>query len=238
MLALERKATVVRNAEQQWVRVLAQPFGGAVQFRDSTLLRNLIGEYQFDSERSQLESDFRILIRSSDWPFVRQFCLQHLAADNDPVLEPSPARELAEEFADTLNIDLQPEQYTLHSLGLVVEDNPTPTDNPRAFGYPTVRIYRIYEAKLLDAALTQVIITNNQLISNENLCELALADLNSGGRGRANAVLSLPLKKLTYAYLGLSPEALVAPFVFDNYNLDPSVLAVLEQVSSPGYQRL
>lgn len=238
VLALERKATVFGDAGQRRVRVFAQPFGGAAQFRDTTLLHNLIGEFQFDSDRSRLENDFRILIRPSDWPSVRQFCLQHLADENDPVLDSNPARELAEEFADALKIDLKPTQYTQRPVGVIVEDQPAPTDNPRALGYNTVRIYRIYEARLLDASLAQTINANSQHISNDDLRELALADLGSGGRGRANAVLALPLKNLTEAYLTLSPEARAASLTCYGHELDPSVLAALKDLPAPNYQRL
>ena len=86
MLALERKGTVFEEAGLQRVYVSAQPFGGAITFRRLEPLRTLVGDFQFDSERSRSENDFRILIRPSDWNIVKQFCLRHLV-DDDSVLE-------------------------------------------------------------------------------------------------------------------------------------------------------
>jgi hypothetical protein len=238
MLALERKATVLEEAGWQRVSVRAQPFGGAIRFRSLAPLRALIGDFLFDSERSRSESDFRILIRPTAWEAVRQFCLQHLTDVDDPVLESDPARELAEEFAEALAISLKPNQYRQRPVGIVVENRPAPTHNLRAPGYSTARIYRIFEARILDASLSRAMLANSERYSDQDLHEQALADARNGGRGRANAVLALPLKLLTEAYLALSPEARAAPVAFNNYQLDGNVSAVLESVAAPNYRNL
>jgi len=238
MLALERKATVFETADERQVRIRAQPFGGAVQLRNPKLLEALIGAIHFDSERSRAEQDFRILIQPADWQAVRQFCLQHLAEVDDPVLDSGPARELAEEFADALNINLLPDQYTQQPKGLIIEDRPTPTDNPRASGHSTVRIYKLYETLILDAVISQTMLANSEHYSDRDLHEQALTDLRAGGRGRATAVLALPLKLLTESYLGMSPEARVIPTTFHSHKLDRNVPAILEGVPVPGYTYL
>jgi hypothetical protein len=240
MLALERKATVLEEAGQQRVGVRAQPFGGAIRFRRLAPLQDLIGDFQFDSDRSRAESDFRILIRPAAWEAVLQFCLLHFADADDPILESDPARELTEEFADALAIDLKPDQYRQRLAGIIVEDHPTPTDNLRAPGYSTVRIYRIFEARIVDASLGQAMQANSERHSDQDLQERALADarVRSGGRGRANAVLALPLKSLTKAYLGMSPAARAAPVTFNNHQLGRNVPAVLENVAVPNYRSL
>jgi hypothetical protein len=220
------------------VKVLAQPFGGAVRIRSLTLLQNLIGAFQFDSARSRLENDFRILIHASRWQTVRQFCLQHLTAENDPVLDVDPARELVEEFDDALKIELKPDQYALRSIRLVVEDHPTPTDNPRAPGYNTVRIYRVYEARLVDNSVSELLLANSARYSDQDLHQQALADFRNSGRGRANAVLVLPLTQLTDFYRSMPPEARAACVSFHDHQLDRSVPAILEGLSVPDYQRL
>src|SRR5262249_53338707 len=93
ILALERKATLMKQADNG-VKVRAQPFGGAVRLGNADSLLDLISDFQFDSERSQSEQDFRILIRRADWATVKAFCLQHLQHVDDPVLEADPCREL------------------------------------------------------------------------------------------------------------------------------------------------
>lgn len=240
MLALERKATVLEEAGRQRVRVRAQPFGGAIRFRSLTPLRTLIGDFLFDSERSRAESDFRILIRPAAWDAIRQFCLRHFTEVDDPVLESDPARELAEEFAEALTISLKPDQYRQKPVRIIVENRPAPTHNLRAPGYGTARIYRIFEARIVDASLSRAMLANSERYSDQDLHEQALAGarVRNGRRGRANAVLALPLKLLTEAYLAMSPEARAAPVTFNNHQLDGNVPAVLESVAVPNYQNL
>jgi hypothetical protein len=238
MLVLERKATVFGEAGQPRAHVRAQPFGGAIQFRNLEPLQTLIGSIQFDSDRSRLENDFRILIRPADWVPVREFCLQHLVKEDDAILDSSPARELAEEFADALGINLKPDDYRQFPSSIVIEDRPTPTDNPRASGHSTVRIYRNYEARLIENSHSELILANSDGCSDDDLREQALADFRNGGRGRANAVLALPLNQLTHFYLALPLKARAEPVSFYGYQLDRNVPAVLEGVPVPGYQVL
>ena len=171
-LALERKATLRTGENGRLVGVNAQPFGGAIRIRDLERLHDLTGDFHFDSERSQSEQDFRIFIRPSNWGVVREFCLQHLSRVGDSVLETDPRRELAEEFADALKISLKPAQY-IHNRG-----------------YPTARIYRVFEADILDTSLARAMLANSESISNQDLCKLAEQDAQNGGKGRANAVLA------------------------------------------------
>jgi hypothetical protein len=206
--------------------VRAQPFGGAITFRSLEPLRALIGDFQFDSERSRAEHDFRILIRPADWGSVKQFCLLHLV-DDDPVLDSDPERELVEEFSDALGIRLLASQYEQQSVGLMVEDHPAPTHNPRAPGVATARIYRIWEARIIDASLAQAIWTNSERYSDQDLHAQALEDYHQGGRGHSNATLALPLKDLSDAFTAMPPESRVAPLTFHAHQLERTVPAIL-----------
>src|SRR3990170_5941352 len=87
MLALERKATLHEAENGRVIEVKSQPFGGAIRIRDLRTLRDLIGDFHFDSERSRSEQDFRIFIRPSDWETVREFCIQRFSVADDPILE-------------------------------------------------------------------------------------------------------------------------------------------------------
>lgn len=231
MLALERRATLLSNE----VVIMSQPFGGAVRIQDLNLLQKLVHDFRFDSERSRSEQDFRIFIRPSDWDVVREFCLRHFENGDESVLEISPARELAEELADALNIELRPDQYTSKPLGTVTENDPAATENVNARGRQTVRVYRIFEARILDPALCQLMIANSEHYSNQDLREGAIRDARRGGKGRANALVTLPMKPLMEFYRGLSPEARNAPAIFVNNSLDSNVCAVLEDVPVPKY---
>jgi hypothetical protein len=235
MLALERKATV---REDGGFHVRAQPFGGGVRILNPTALQELIGDIEYDSQRSKQDRDFRILIPPSRWEAVKEYCLQHLENQEDDQLEASPQRELVEEFEETLGVDLKPDQYTVQSLGFVIEENPVWTENWYARGYLTVRIYRTFRVDLVDPVLCQNILAASQGHSDQDLGMIALRGSQNGGRGRANSALTLPLHLVTEAYLALQAERRYGKIIVEGHELDESVLAVLEEVDLPQYQRM
>jgi len=234
MLALERKATVSKDRS---VRIRAQPFGGGVRILDQAHLQTIIGQVRFDSERSEREADFRILISPSKWELVRQYSLRHLADANDMELESLPHRELVEEFAETLGVGLQPHQYTFRPTGFVIENQPVPTDNVNVQRRPTVRVYRTFEVEIIDTALCRTMLSANQLYSDEELARLALGDSRNGGRGRANSILILPLNLVLESYLALPLDLRHQKIVIENHKIDESVLAILSEVDVPEYER-
>ena len=238
MLALERKATL-RDAESgSLIQLMCQPFGGAVRIKDLGDLQNQIGNFHFDSDRSKAEQDFRIFIRPSDWPAVRDFCIEQFSHADNLIFETDPTRELVEEFNDALKVDLQAEQYVLQLIETVVEDTAAPTANIHASGRHTVRVYRIFEALILDESLLRMILSNSEEVSDQTLGELAREDARMAGKGRANAALALSLRQLTDAYLARSPEERNKPFSFANHQLEETVGAVLDNLDVPKYRRL
>lgn len=237
MLALERKATRREIEGGHHVVVKAQPFGGAVRLPGVSALQALIGDFHFDSERSRSEGDFRLQIRPSDWETVKRFCLQYLRDEDESVLESGPERELAEEFADALKIRITSSQYRLKPVGPVIENEPANTDNIHATGYPTVRIYNVFEVRIVDPSLTIAMLSNSEGYSDQDLQELALQDARRGGKGRANAILALPLELLTKAYQAMPPEARDSPVTIEGHFLDGNVPVVLEDVVAPKFQR-
>ena len=233
MLALERKATVREDGS---LHVRAQPFGGGVRILKPTALQELIGDIEYDSQRSKQDQDFRILIPPSQWKSVKEYCLRHLEDQDDSELEASPERELVEEFEETLNVQLKPDQYTVQPLGFVVEEHPVWTENWYARGHLTVRVYRTFRVDLVDPVLCQTILAASQDYSDQDLGMTALRDSQNGGRGRANSVLALPFKLGTQSYLALPPEMRYKKIVIESHELDESVLAVLDEVDVPQYQ--
>lgn len=238
MLALERKATLQKDTTGQVVVVKTQPFGGAIRILDPERMQDLTGNFHFDSERSSLENDFRIFIRPADWPAVRAFCIEHIKQVDDPILESDASRELAEEFADALKIDLKPGQYKQKPIATLVEDHPAPTDNIHAQDADTVRIFRIIEVNILDPSLANSLVDNSNTVSDQDLCRQTMADARSGGQGRANAILALKLSSLDEAYRALSPTDRGAPFLFENNRLEETVPALLDGLIVPKYKRV
>lgn len=233
MLALERKATLHKDK----VEVKSQPFGGAIRILDLDAIYELIGDFHFDSVDSQIEQDFRLFIRPSSWPLLREFCVQRFSQAKDPILETDLSRELAEEFYDTLKVNLQPEQYVSKPVATVVENEAAPTENVHTEGVPTVRVYRIFEVIISDDALIHAVIQNSETISQDSLCALALDNFQNGGRGWANAVLTLPLKNISDHYLAMSPKERNNSIVFEKNQLDETTTAVLEGIAVPKYQK-
>ena len=237
MLALERKASLISEPGHS-ARVRAQPFGGGVRILNPDALQSLIGPIRFDSARSQAEQDFRILIPASDWEKVKWFCLQHLDNPHDAHLESGPDRELVEEFAEVLGEHLERDQYSYQPNGFVIENHPVPTTNAYAHGQPTARIYRIFEVHIEDERLCASMLAASQEVSDQDLARLALEDLQSGGKGRANAVLTLPLSLVCDSYLALAPKMRYRLITVAGHQLDESVLAILDDVEVPQYQRV
>lgn len=238
MLALERKATMIEAEAKQEVRVKAQPFGGAVRLRDRSPLVKLVGDFSFDSQRSQDEGDFRILIQPEQWPAVRDFCLRHLDHSDDPVLETTPERELVEEFYDALGIRLTPDQYSVQAVGMLIESHPARSENIHAAGYPTARIYRVFEVRIQNIAIAQTIIESSARYSDEDLRRLVMQNAIHGRPGRANATLALPLRWLTNRYLALPEQNRNTAVKIAGHLLDGNVPAILKGVPVPKYQRI
>ena len=235
MLAMERKSAVREDGS---IHSWAQPFGGAVRILDPAPLEKLIGGIHYDSERSKTERDFRILIHPSRWADLKEYCCLALSDPTNRDLESSPHRELAEEFEDALGVALQEDQYTAQPSGFVWEDQPTPTGNSRARGLPTVRLYRVFNVQIIDETLRNRMLDGSAGYSDEELGILALRDLQNGGRGTKNSILTLPLQKVVDSWLALSPEMRYTKIRIDQHELDESILAVLGAVNVLQYKRM
>lgn len=237
MLALERRATLREKDGGRFVEVQSQPFGGAIGIYEPGLLQSLIGDFHFDSEHSRAQQDFRLFIRPTTWSRLRAFCLHQWKDTDEAILESDPRRELTEEFAEVLGVDLQPHQYTSRVIGTVLEEHATPSDNFHAREYPTVRMYRIFEAHILDPSLATALMMNSAACSNDDLRAGAVTDFQNGGNGWASAALTLPLQPVSAFYEALLPEELDRPISFQGHQLDETVAAVLDQVIVPKYEK-
>ncbi len=233
MLALERTATL-RNVEgRPDVTVTAKPFGGAVRLTNPQALKQMIGDFHYDSERSRLEKDARLLIHPAAWENVKHICRLQLQETEYRVLESGPQRELAEEFEDTLHVRIVPGQYQLSQGKMLVEDVPAATANLRAAGLPTVRIYYVFEARIIDPEVITKMLTNSRRYSDEDLQAMAWDDARQGGRGRANAMLVLGLEDVQDVCRSIPTNRRGAPIDIASYQLDGNVLAILEQAGQP-----
>jgi hypothetical protein len=237
MLALERKATLLEKEGGRFVEIKAQPFGGAIRIHDLNALQDFIGDFHFDSEVSRSERDFRLFIRPSAWRSVWQFCLQHFNHPNDSILESDPTRELREEFIEAVRTDLQIHQFTYRAIGTIVENVPSPTENLYARDSLTARIYRVFEAHILDSSLIETMMTNGENYSNQDLERLAFEDSRKAGNGWSNAVLTLSLNQVRAFYAATALEDRNQPVFFQDHHLHETVAAVLEDVPVPKYQR-
>ena len=94
MLVLERKAAVEITPTGPREKIQAQPLGGGSRLMDPAALSRSIGAFNYDSLESAAESDFRIQINPSDWPKVKEFCLEHFMNSSTHVVESNPSRSL------------------------------------------------------------------------------------------------------------------------------------------------
>jgi hypothetical protein len=91
-----------------------------------------------------------------------------------------------------------------------------------------VRIYHLFQVRILDSTLVTAILTHSERYSDQDLRELALKDVRNGGRGRANGVLALPVDVLWEAYRILPSHERNAPVALVGHRLDGNVPVVLE----------
>ena len=216
--------------------VKSHPFGGAIRIHDLLRLRDAIGDFQFDSENSRFEQDFRLFIRPSAWESMRRFCWQHFSDPDNHVLETGPQRELEEEFLEGLQIKLLPDQFTVRLRETLIEEEPSPTENIRAQGHPTARIYRIFEAYLHDMSLATALVRHSEMYSDQDLILLARERSSDGGVGMFNTVLALPNKGLLSFYPGVPLERRNTPLTFQDHCLDETVAAILG-IGVPKYKK-
>ena len=238
MLALERIATLREINGKPEVIVKAKPFGGGVQITNQQALTEHIGNFNYDSERSREEKDFRVMVHPNSWEKIKDICKEHFQDKEKGIIDTSPDRELAEEFKDSLKIKITPNIYNLKSKGIVIENLPTKTDNVRVHSIYTVRIYFLYEAEIISPEIIEMMLTNSKQYSDRDLQNFAFEDYKNAGKGRANAILALNLNELMNKYKSLSIERLNNPVSIEEYKLDSNVLAILNGIDHPKYQHI
>lgn len=234
MLALERIATLRRLNGQFEVVVRVKPFGGAARLVDPPALERWIGDFNYDSERSHREKDFRIQIQPASWEKVKELCIEHLDNVGNVILDSSPERELTEEFEDSLNLKIDRGDYHLTSRGMTTEDHWVPTSNVRAEGMPTVRVYYLFEARIVSPQIIAMMLNNSKGYSDNDLHEIALKDFQEGGKGRANAVLVSPLDDLRDTYRSIPTEGWEGSMLIEGHQLDANVRFLLEALDTRG----
>lgn len=236
MLALEHKAYIPVETADRQISVQAQPFGGAVRISDPEELERRLGAFRFDSQRSHDDRDFRIFVRDSSWDRVLELCRKEWARGEGGVVESDPIREMEEEFKDALGIELDPDQYSMVGVGVILEDQPRPTINARALGEPTARIYKLHEVWIQDLGVVESVMTHSESHGSKALRSEVLEAARSGGPARANGILVAPLEAIRAAYLDVPPERRARPLPFNGTLLGGNVPAVLEDVFVPDYQ--
>ena len=236
MLAFERTATLREISGKAEVIVKTKPFGGGIRSINPQALKEHIGNFHYDSERSRQERDFRILVQPDSWKKIKEICMD-IKETGEGFLDTSPDRELLEEFNDCLKIKITPKQYNLKYRGIAVEDFPSETNNIHAQGLPTVRIYYIFEARIISSEIIRLMLDSSMQYSDKDLQQTALEEARHGGRGRANAVFTINIDDLKEFYLSIPNNKLNGLNPFKEHQLDGNVAAVLDEIEHPKYKR-
>jgi hypothetical protein len=227
MLVLERTATH-RSSNASRIEVIAKPIGGGVRMMNPSMVQDRLGLFHFDSQRSFQELDFRIYIAPEDKEKVIRFCLEEFMNPEPQALDCRPEREVMEELYDSLGIMVNPEQFEMTWLKVVVEPDTKPSSSPRALGVPSIHIYNIFRARIIDDDLIDALLNNSQQHSDEDLRQQARIDLEQGGWGRANAVLTLPLPEVETVYQSIPLSSRDQDIMLDEHCLTSSVRHLLD----------
>jgi hypothetical protein len=105
-------------------------------------------------------------------------------------------------------------------------------------GALTARVYRVFEARILDASLAQAMMATSQGYSDRDLQHRVLVDFQKGSPAWANTVLTLPLKQISSLCAATLSEERGQPILFQNHSIDETVAAVLGGLNVPKYQRV
>ena len=230
MLALERTATLRQDKGKAVIEVRAKPFGGGVRIIKPGMLKEIIGEFQYDSERSLEQQDFRIQINPGQWKKVEEICEEHQRDHERGIFDISPERELTEEFEDSLHIKVTPDEYHLRQKGMLTEETVSYTDNINAHGLPTVRIYYLFDAVVTDPEIIRMILDNSERYSDADLHALAAEDAGRGGKGRAKAMLAVVLDELREFYRSAPGRGRKGSEKYMGYRMNGNVPAVLDDI--------
>jgi hypothetical protein len=152
------------------------------------------------------------------------------------MLDTNPVRELIEEFEDTIQVNLRGDQYQIIPRGISIEAIPVETDNPRAAGTLTARIYYLYEAWLTDPMLITRMLINATRYTDEDLKHRSQKNAIEGGKGRANAPLALRYADLLEFYHSISLDERNEPISFEGHQIEENVLAMLGEVDQTRYK--
>ena len=165
---------------------------------------------------------------------IKRTCSQRRSSVDDclqetekRILDFSPERELAEEFEDNLKVRITRKQYSLKLGEIIIEESQKKTENVRAQGLPTVRIYYVFEARMNDPEIIKMMLSSSRQYSDWDLQKIALEDARRGGKGRANAILALGLNDLKELYESIPMDRRNRPIHVGEHQLDGNVHAIL-----------
>jgi hypothetical protein len=168
------------------------------------------------------------MINPDQWEKMKEICRDHLNFEEDGIINSSPVRELTEEFEDSLGVRITSDDYHLTSRKMLVEEKLTKTENVNAMGIPTKRTYYLFDAMLTDLRIIKMMIDNDALYSDLDLRNMANEDARRGGKGRANAVLTLSLDKLTELYRSSRKGSGESNIMYEGHQLDGNLPAILD----------
>ena len=234
-LALERIATLRKINGSSKVDVTVKPFGGGVRITDPQELKKLIDDFQYDSEKSKEEKDFRILIYQEMWGKIKEICNDQWHGKGKRIFDYSPDRELAEEFEDSLNVKLKSDEYRLIPKSMIVQNLPSRTNNIRAQGRPTVRVYYIFEAWIKSYELIKLMMTKSKEYSENDFKKAALKHAELGGKGRANSIMIIGIDELRDKFNSIPLKERSGNINFNEFKLEENVLALFSEVKSLNY---
>lgn len=207
LLALERRGTAHQTAEgaKLW-RVQAVPFGGAVTVNDPDVLRQRIGDFEYDNDHSRQVKDFRLIVNPSAWDTLKTICQESFEGKDQTILEFDPFDELHDEIKGATGISIERDDLIIHPIGIHIENEAAPTDNIFSFGVETLRFYGVFEAKVQNEGILHQIIDAANTDNDTAYGNLAIQDLQSGGKGWVNTVLVLNLAEVENFYRDLAPS--------------------------------
>jgi hypothetical protein len=203
MLVLERKcsAEIKDNGELKTI-LNCQPLGGASVLKNPQALAVLIDGFNYDTEKSKKEGDFRIQARPADWPRIRDFCVENFSNPALGAVEVGIQRELQEELQEALSIDVNPAAYKSRNTGIVIQQEAAQSERLGVSGAPTCRVFNVHDVEITDEALIRALLHSSASVSNEYLITAAheKAAASPKHQAKVTAMLTLPRAEVEAAF--------------------------------------
>ncbi len=215
--AFERRATGSSERGRKTWSTKSVPFGGAIKIKDKSALVDLIGDFDFDSDESRENNDFRIIVDRRKWKKIKIFCERSISQNNKRVIDFDPFDEIKEEIWKPTKIEVTRKKLSTKRIGTFANDFPVPTENINTPGKQTYRFYCLYNTRVVDQQLAKKLLKHADLRMDKECGFTAIKSRRTKGDGRYNSILMVGKKEFEEFISSQAQKEIKSGFHYKNF---------------------